>query len=117
MTNMDALKLYQDSVLGYEVVEHRVRREMERFKAVVYFGNGTTLRISEVYVDGLLKKYSYYWLDEHNALLIGWDNNDHHSHIQTSPHHRHCEGRVEASQEQDFRAVLSYISERTSGKK
>ena len=112
----DILNQYRDIILDYEVVLHRIRRDLEQIKIIAYLGDGTNLRISEVFVSGVLKRYSYYWLDQDNDLLIGWDNSNHHSEIETFPHHRHRRDRIEASQQQNLSDVLNYISEKIRGK-
>lgn len=114
--DLGALNRYQDIILDYEIVLHRVRRELEQIKIVVYLKGGTNLRISEVFINGILKRYSYYWLDQHNKLLIGWDNSEHHPEVETFPHHRHRQDQVEASLQQNLRAVLNYISDRIHGR-
>ena len=113
--DLDTPNRYRDMILDYEVVLHRIRRDVEQIKAIAFLEDGTNLRISEVFVSGALKKYSYYWLDQHNDLLIGWDNSNHHSEIETFPHHRHRQGRIEASQQQNLQAVLDCIFERIRG--
>ena len=113
--SLDTLNRYRDVILDYEIVLHRIRRDVEQIKAIAFLEDGTNLRISEVFVSGELKKYSYYWLDQHNDLLIGWDNSHHHPEVETFPHHRHRRGRVEASRQQNLQAVLNDILERIRG--
>lgn len=110
------LDRFRDFVVEIHIVERRVRREVDVLKAIVHLAGGTNLRVLEVRISGEIKKYSYYWLDEHDRLLIGWDNTAHHPHIDTFPHHRHRAGQVEASREHNLEAVLTYISERISGR-
>lgn len=114
MIDPDLLTRFRHLILGVEEIEHRNRRGIEIFKARLNLSNGTNLRISEVRIDGQIKKYSYYWLDEHNDLLIGWDNTSHHQQIDSFPDHRHRSGKVEESQEKDLEAVLNYIAETIS---
>ena len=61
--DLDTPNRYRDMILDYEVVLHRIRRDVEQIKAIAFLEDGTNLRISEVFVSGALKKYSYYWLD------------------------------------------------------
>jgi hypothetical protein len=107
----DLLTSFRHLILGVEEIQHHNRRGIEVFKARLNLADGTNLRISEVRVDGQIKKYSYYWLDEHNKLLIGWDNTPHHQQIDSFPNHRHRSEKVEESQEKDLEAVLNYIAE------
>jgi hypothetical protein len=68
------------------------------------------LRINEVWIDDVLEKYSYYWFDEENKLLIGWDNAPHWK-TETFPHHKHVgeKDNVEISGEQSLEDVLEYV--------
>lgn len=116
MIFFEMLDRFPDFVVEVHIIERRVNHEVDVLKAIVHLAGGTNLRVLEVRISGDIKKYSYYWLDERNELLIGWDNNDHHPHIDTFPHHRHRAGQVEASHEQNLKAVLSYISEHISGR-
>ena len=113
MIDSDLLTRFHHLILGVEGVEHTSRRGIEIFRARLNLSDGTNLRVSEVRVDGQIEKYSYYWLDEHDVLLIGWDNTAHHPQVDTFPHHRHRSGTTEASHEQDLEAVLNYIAEST----
>lgn len=73
--------------------------------------DGSSLRVSEVWIDNTLEKYSYYWFDEENKLLIGWDNAPHWETTKTFPHHKHVNRKdnVEDSKEQSLDDVLEYI--------
>lgn len=53
------------------------------------FQDGTHLHISEEWRHGSLGAYSYYWLDERDALIQGWDNAPHHPQLANYPHHMH----------------------------
>ncbi|MDI6793425.1 MAG: DUF6516 family protein [bacterium] len=61
---------------------------MEKFKAKVILCDGSNLRISETWIDRRLFGYSYYWLDENNNQIIGWDNAPHHLELDNYPHHK-----------------------------
>ena len=58
-------------------------------KIVLFLTNGSNLRITEEWSGGELNEYSYYWLNERNELIIGWDNVPHYKKIENFPHHKH----------------------------
>ncbi len=55
--------------------------------------DGSSLRIWEKRFKSSLQRYSYYWLDELDNQIIGWDNAPHHSEIDTFPDHKHVGGK------------------------
>lgn len=63
--------------------------EDEYLKVVLYFSDGSNLRVIEEWDNGRLTRYSYYWLTPDNDLTIGWDNAPHHMGLQNFPHHKH----------------------------
>jgi hypothetical protein len=63
--------------------------EDEYLKAVIYFADGSNLRVTEEWEEGRLIGYSYYWLTPDNRLKIGWDNAPHHVGLANFPHHKH----------------------------
>jgi hypothetical protein len=63
--------------------------EDEYLKIVVYFADGSNLRVTEEWEEGVLVRYSYYWLASDNQLKVGWDNAPHHVNLVTFPHHKH----------------------------
>lgn len=58
-------------------------------KAVIYFADGSNLRVAEEWDGERLIRYSYYWLATNNRLKIGWDNAPHHPGLPNFPHHKH----------------------------
>lgn len=82
---------------------------MIKSKAILI--DGSSLRVSEVWIDNILEKYSYYWFDEENKLLIGWDNAPHWETTRTFPHHKHVKRKdnVEDSEERSLDDVMEYI--------
>ncbi|MCF6157613.1 MAG: hypothetical protein E3K32_03355 [wastewater metagenome] len=73
--------------------------------------DGSSLRIWEKSFADCLQRYSYYWLDEVNNQIIGWDNAPHHQDMETFPDHKHVSGRVLSSNDKLI-DVLKFISER-----
>ncbi len=85
--------------------------ETEYLKLVIYFGDGSNLRIAEEWAGGALVSYSYYWLTADNKLKIGWDNAPHHAQLANFPHHKHVGqlGNREPSNEQRLEEVMEVI--------
>ena len=65
--------------------------------------------ISEKRIDKILVKYSYYWLDEENKLIIGWDNSPHHKELKTFPNHKHVGKKALPSSKVKLEHVLESI--------
>lgn len=63
--------------------------EDKYLKIVIYFADGSNLRVTEEWEEDVLTKYSYYWLTSDNRLNIGWDNVPHHTQLVNFPHHKH----------------------------
>ncbi|MEA3341655.1 MAG: DUF6516 family protein [Chloroflexota bacterium] len=63
--------------------------EDEYLKIVIYFADGSNLRVTEEWENDALIKYSYYWLAPNDHLKIGRDNAPHHPEIASFPHHKH----------------------------
>lgn len=81
------------------------------FKLKVILADGSSLRINEQYHNDVLEKYAYYWLDERNELIIGWDNAPHHPHLSTHPHHKHVasQANIQPSSEKNLDEALNTI--------
>jgi hypothetical protein len=105
----DVFDRFQDIIFSVENISYLRRKNLEIYKAKLTFIDGSNLRISEKVVYGNLDKYSYYWLDGRNQLIIGWDNAPHHKELPNFPHHKHTYGRTLASYEVGLDAVLKVI--------
>ena len=83
----------------------------ELLRLVLYFKDGTNLRVTEQWSGNKLKRYSYYWLTEVNELKIGWDNAPHHTRLQNFPHHKHVgqRGNMQPSFETSLEDVMMVI--------
>ncbi len=68
------------------------------------------LHIKEIWKEGKLTKYSYYWFTADNQVNIGWDNAPHHKRVDSFPHHKHRYNEIEASGERDLTGVLEYLN-------
>ena len=110
-TIWDQLRLFTDIIAKVEhlLCEHDVDTEI--VKAKLALRDGSSLRVSESFVDGQLVAYSYYWLDGNNQLIVGWDNAPHHRKIATFPHHKHVKKKasVTSSKEHCLKEVLNFI--------
>jgi hypothetical protein len=102
-------------ILSVPHYEHRVIGNIEQYKAIAHLVDGSRLHINEVWLQGVLHKYAYYWLTPTGALLQGWDNAPHHRHISTYPHHTHTPGQVEPSHVRTLAGVLNELERRVSG--
>ena len=85
--------------------------DVNAFKLKIELSDGSNLRLSESYRADALEKYAYYWLDDQNKLIIGWDNAPHHTRLSTYPHHKHvaAQANVQPSAETDLEAILNVI--------
>ena len=83
----------------------------ESIRLVLFFKDGTNLRVAEQWKGNLLKRYSYYWLDENDKLIIGWDNAPHHTKLDSYPHHKHVgkQNNLQSSQETSLVDVMEVI--------
>ena len=83
---------------------------ISRLKAKIGLFDGTYLWIWEKSDFDVLVSYSYYWFHRTEKLIIGWDNAPYHSEIETYPHHKHINGKIELSDERNLTDILRYIS-------
>lgn len=88
-----------------------LRKGFQLYSAKVVFTDGSNLRVYEKKIGDVLDKYSYYWLDDMNSLIIGWDNAPHHPEVRSYPLHKHCDVQknVQESGEMNLSKVLFYI--------
>jgi hypothetical protein len=103
---------YRRIIVDVVSVDHRVREGIEQYKAKLLLVDGSNLRVSEVLIDGELVKYSYYWLDESDHLIAGWDNAPHHPKIKTHPHHLHTSQDVNESSVRRLGDVLAFLAKK-----
>ncbi len=103
---------YRNLVSAVVSVDYRAREGIEQYKAKFLLADGSSLRISEVFVDDELVKYSYYWLDESNNLIAGWDNAAHHPEVRSHPHHLHIPDQMVDSTIQNLEGVLDLLSKK-----
>jgi hypothetical protein len=110
---LDRLHAYSHIVIDILRYEHLLKTGVEQFRAVVLLKDSSHLHINEVWLDGKLHKYSYYWLIGTDRLIQGWDNAPHHPHITTFPHHTHTPpDEVSESTVQTLAQVLEILSQR-----
>ncbi len=110
MKKEELFEKYRDILLSIEEVSYATKKGIEEYKAKLLLKDGTSLRIAEKWVDKRLDKYSYYWLDEENRRIIGWNNAPHHYDLENFPHHKHLKREeVLPSYETDLESVLEAI--------
>ena len=87
--------------------------DIEFLKIILFFKDGTNLRVAELWNDKNLIKYSYYWFSSDKEMKIGWDNAPHHKQVKTFPHHKHIYGNkiVQPSAQKCLKDVIAYIFE------
>jgi len=109
-----SLTKFPEVVVSVEMLQHEVSLSGELFKCKAKLKDGSNLRILEKYRHDELVYYSYYWLDDANELLVGWDCAPHHSQIRSFPHHKHVGGdkKPTASNERKLADVLAFIAKR-----
>lgn len=101
---------YRNLITSVISVDHRTRENVKQYKAKLLLADGSNLRVSEVFIDGDLVKYSYYWLDESAQIIAGWDNAAHHPEIKTHPHHVHTPTGVSESSVHSLDDVLALLA-------
>ncbi|MCP4219919.1 MAG: hypothetical protein GY765_35130 [bacterium] len=69
----------------------------------------SSLHIKEIWKNGEISKYSYYWFSAGSNLILGWDNAPHHINVTSFPHHRHTVDGVEPAEERNLPDVLEYL--------
>jgi len=109
----EILKQFEDIIAEKEFLNIKEIRGLIHYKGKIQLIDGSNLRISEKWSGQQLIHYSYYWLDEENNLIIGWDNAPHHSQISTYPHHKHFQQQIKvfASIENDLKSVMELIKQ------
>ena len=111
----DLVARYRLLISSVASVDHLVREGVEHYRAKWLLVDGSSLRISEVWIAGKLTKYSHYWLDEKDTLIAGWDNAPHHPEIKSHPHHTHAGQEVHESSIRKLDNVLSFLASRILG--
>ena len=100
---------FTDIVEAIEDLEIVEREAVSKLKAKLRLFDGSMLWAREVWVKGVMKAYSYYWLRPDETVIIGWDNAPHHQSVNTFPHHKHIDDRIEESEERKIEEVLNFI--------
>ena len=81
---------FSEIVHEINILEYFINDYGIYLKANIVFNGGSSLRIiqSEKPIGNILR-YSYYWLNRDNQLILGWDNAPHHKELDSYPHHKH----------------------------
>lgn len=106
----ELLARFTQLVTSIEAEDYRRREGVEQYKAKWILADGSNLRVSEVWLDGALTKYAYYWLDETDKLLRGWDNAPHPPRLKSHPHHVHLGLEISESEARSLPDVLEWLS-------
>ena len=105
----NTLDVYADIIEDVEDLEITQKNVVSRLKVKLRLFDGSMLWVREVWIKGEMVAYSYYWLRSDQTVIIGWDNAPHHNGVETFPHHKHINDRVEDFQERSMRNVLQFI--------
>ena len=110
----EVLEQFNDIIVETEFLNVTKIRDLIHNKCKVQLIDGSNLRISEEWLEQQLIQYSYYWLDDENKLIIGWDNAPHHTQIATYPHHKHIQQQKEVHEsfEHDLKTILEFIRQK-----
>jgi hypothetical protein len=57
------------------------------------------------------KTYSFHYQSASGQLILRYDNAPHHTEIQTHPHHKHIEDRIEPAEAPDLSDILREIDQ------
>ncbi|MGB9904371.1 MAG: toxin-antitoxin system TumE family protein [Desulfotomaculales bacterium] len=114
LDTLEVLKTFDQIIVRIEQISSELRGRYLVFKAKVFLLNGTNLRIYRAWKDGKEVAYNYYWLDQNNRLIIGWDNSHEVKGISSSPHHKHVgeQSICMDSEEKTLANVLKVIMEK-----
>ncbi len=113
---MDILQLLDqaDWIERYEIQDFRQWNDGLYYKLKIVFQNQSILFARE-YMDESERNYSFHWQDQHDALIMRWDNAPHHKSIETFPHHKHDKkGFISANTELSIKEVLLIIQNQIS---
>ena len=107
---INEIEAFKSIIDHYEVLLWENEPQSHRFKASIYFKDGSALIVKD-YLFNLDRKYSYHWQDEDDQLICRWDNAGHWKTISTYPHHKHSGEReqVRPSRGVSLGDVLSAI--------
>ena len=114
LDTLEVLKTFDQIIARVEQVSSELRGRYLVFKAKVLLLDGTNLRIYRAWKDGKEVVYNYYWLDQNNRLIIGWDNSHEVKGISSSPHHKHVgeQSICRNSEERTLTDVLKVIMDK-----
>ncbi len=109
---LSQLQQHPDLILAVTKYEHRLTDTIEQFKAVAQLVDGSQLHLNEVWIDGTLHKYAYYWLTLTGEIIQGWDNAPHHPEVSSYPHHTHRANQAYPSQIRSLSDVLTILEQK-----
>ena len=103
----EIIERYGPILLKHEILVWENEPTAYRFKAMLYFLDGSTLAVRDYYLGGE-RKYSYHWQDKDANILVRWDNAGHWKDVPTFPHHKHVKDEVLPSTETTIEDILDY---------
>ena len=112
MTLIQAIELIEKYLENprIRVLRHEVSEGREYFALRVEIPHvGALLEIREFWKENKLVAYGYYLRVKDYEEW--WDNRPHHPEVQTFPHHRHVNGRVEPLPDPSLEAFLMRVKE------
>ena len=110
ISNQEILRLLDNNefVKSYDVLDFFENSDGFLLKIKIYFIDQSVL-FSKEYFSRDIQKYSFYWQDKNNNLILRWDNAPYHKDIITFPHHKHKDNGVFPSKETDLYEVIVFI--------
>ncbi|UCH93589.1 MAG: hypothetical protein JSV88_25415 [Candidatus Aminicenantes bacterium] len=102
---------YADIIERIERLEIAEEELISKLKVKIRLFDATILYVREVWINDKIESYSYYWLRPDETLIMGWDNAPHHRGINSFPHHKHIEDKLESSHERNLGDVLRFIKD------
>lgn len=107
---MEILRLLDEisEIETYEIQDYRHDNGGFYYRLKIQFIDNSTLFVRE-YVDETERNYAFHWQNEHNKMIMRWDNVPHHAHLFTFPHHKHTPDGIFESGAMKLSDVLTEI--------
>ena len=104
---------YSNIIPSYKVSRFEHFGDILRIRVELVLANQSRLYVRETVLGPHIRKYAYHWQDQHEKLIMRWDNAPDWN-VTTFPHHKHVGQKdcVEASFERTLGQVLACIRKR-----